>query len=95
MKTINKLLMLWHLCCSLRLSDEAMQDIIKSGGHKISALEVERVSVLQHLLLLRLPFLLTYLNARHRIYWSIRTFPPLQCVAYQMLNTVKLSVLLS
>ena len=87
--------MLWDMCLCLCVADEAMQDIIKRGGHKISALEVERVSVLQHLLLLRLPFLLTYLNARHRIYWSIRTFPPLQCVAYQMLNTVKLSVLLS
>jgi hypothetical protein len=46
------------------VNDEAVQDIIKSGGHKISALEVERVSALQLLLLLGLPLLSNFLNSR-------------------------------
>jgi hypothetical protein len=87
--------MLWDMYFCLRVADEVMQDIIKRGGHKISALEVERVSVSAASLLLGPPLLLMSLMSRHRNYWSIPTFPPLQCVAYPTLNTVKLSVLLS
>ena len=70
--------------------EKLVQDIIKSGGHKISALEIERVS---HFHTCTRPPRIAFHFAASRSCWNIRTFLLLPCVAYRMRNTGKWWVL--
>ncbi len=61
-------------------SDDAAQDIIKRGGHKISALEIERVGdFFFHKLQLELRA--DFHTSANRNFWSIHTSLLLQCAA--------------